>query len=182
VVEEARLEETESGLKPTTDGWFVVNLRDTRWGTHDAFGSACSFESREAPFRQLGINVHVLQPGQPNCLYHGESNQEAFLVLHGECLLLVEGEERRLGQWDFVHLPADTQHVAVGAGDAPCAILMVGARAEDERLLYPESELAARYGASAERETASAEEAYARFNETKPGRPEGWERLPWASS
>jgi len=182
MVEEARLEQTESGLKPTTDGWFVVSLRDTRWGTHEAFGSACPFESREAPFGQLGINVHVLAPGQPNCLYHGESNQEAFLVLHGECLLLVEGQERRLRQWDFVHLPADTQHVAVGAGDGPCAILMVGARAEDERLLYPESQLAARHGASAERETESPEEAYARFAEPKPGRPQGWERLPWAAS
>jgi hypothetical protein len=37
-----------------------------------------------------------LEPGQPNALYHAESEQEAFLVLSWECRLLVEGEERLL--------------------------------------------------------------------------------------
>ena len=92
-------------------------------------------------------------PGEPNCLYHSESQQEAFLVLSGEGKLLVEGEERPIRQWDFVHCPAGTEHVFVGAGDGPCAILMIGARTPDEQLLYPVSELAARYGASAEEET-----------------------------
>jgi uncharacterized cupin superfamily protein len=100
-----------------------VNVRDTEWVNSDTFGSGCAFESRAFPFPQFGINLSVLEPGQPNCLYHSESQQEAFLVLSGECKLLVEGEERLLRPWDFVHCPAGTEHVFVGAGDGPCVIL-----------------------------------------------------------
>ena len=125
--------------------WFVVNVRDGHWRTHHAFGASCGFEDSETSFEQFGVNVRVLQPGQPNCLYHSESNQEDFLVLAGECLLLVEGEERPLRAWDFVHCPPGTEHVFVGAGDGPCVILMVGGRSEDERLLYPVSEVARRH-------------------------------------
>jgi uncharacterized cupin superfamily protein len=160
--------------------WFTVNVRDTAWRTHETFGASCRFEDRETPFSQLGINLRVLQPGQPNCLYHSESLQEDFLVLAGECLLLVDGQERRLEAWDFVHCPAGTEHVFVGAGDGPCIILMVGERDPDERLLYPVSELAGRYGASAETETPSPEEAYAKYPPPKDERPQGWEDLPWS--
>jgi uncharacterized cupin superfamily protein len=160
--------------------WFVVNVRDAHWRTHETFGASCRFETPETPFEQLGINIRVLQPGEPNCLYHSESLQEDFLVLAGECLLLVDGEERPLEAWDFVHSPPGTEHVFVGAGDGPCAILMAGARSEDERLLYPVSEVAARHGASAERETTSPEEAYASFARPAEGRPDGWDELPWA--
>ena len=105
----------------------MLNARDARWWHHDTFGSSVIFEG-DARFPQFGINIQVLEPGQPNCMYHGENAQEDFLVLSGECLLLVNGEERPLKQWDFVHSPAWTEHVFVGAGDGPCAILMVGAR------------------------------------------------------
>jgi mannose-6-phosphate isomerase-like protein (cupin superfamily) len=105
VAEEARLEETGSGLVPATEGWFVANVRDTAWRVHDTFGADCRFEGPDAPFSQLGINICVLEPGQPNCRYHRESLQEDFLVLAGECLLLVEEQERRLRAWDFVHCP-----------------------------------------------------------------------------
>ena len=159
--------------------WFVVNVRDAPWRSHDTFGSATRFESPEEPFPQFGINLRVLQPGQPNSLYHAESLQEDFLVLHGECRLLVEEEEHRLGPWDFVHCPQWTKHVFVGAGDGPCVILMAGARDPDERLLYPESELAGRYGASAESETTSPEEAYAPYPPPKEERPPDWDKLPW---
>ena len=165
---EAWLEDSGSGLAPAGDGWFVVNARDAEWVTSETFGAGCEFESREFPFPQLGINLSVLEPGEPNCLYHSESQQEAFLVLSGECRLLVEGEERLLRTWDFFHCPAGTEHVCVGAGDGPCVVLMAGARSEDEQLLYPVSELAARYGASAEEETPDPQRAY-------------WDRLPWAS-
>jgi uncharacterized cupin superfamily protein len=159
--------------------WFTLNVRDARWRTHETFGAGCRFEDPQAPFPEFGINVRVLQPGQPNCLYHSESAQEDFLVLAGECLLLVDGEERPLRAWDFVHCPPRTEHVFVGAGEGPCVILMAGARQPDEKLLYPVSELAQRYGASAEVDTASPEEAYERFPPPKDGRPEGWEQLPW---
>ena len=181
MVEEARLEETPSGLAPATDGWFVVNVRDAAWVKHESLGAACRFESPEAPFPQLGINLRVLRPGQPNALYHAESPQEDFLVLAGECLLLVEEEERPLKAWDFVHLPPHTRHVLVGAGDGPCVVLMTGAREEHETLLYPVSELARRHGASAEQKTSSPEEAYARLGRREAGRPDDWDRLPWAS-
>ncbi len=177
---EASQEESGSGLSPTGEGWFVVNVRNTRWVTSDTFGSGCMFESKEASFPQVGINISVLQPGEPNCLYHSESLQEAFLVLSGECKLLVEGEERLLKAWDFFHCPAGTEHVFVGAGNGPSVVLMVGARSETEELLYPLSELAGRYGASAEKETPDPREAYARFEPPTDARPPYWDQLPWA--
>jgi uncharacterized cupin superfamily protein len=179
-VTEARLEDSGSGLAPAGDGWFVVNVRDTEWITSDVFGSGCVFDSRDAWFPQVGINISVLEPGKPNCLYHSESQQEAFLVLSGECTLLVEGEERQLRAWDFVHCPAGTEHVFVGAGEGPCVVLMVGARSEDEKLFYPLSELAARYGASAEEGTPDPQQAYAPFERPQPGKPAYWDQLPWA--
>jgi quercetin dioxygenase-like cupin family protein len=128
---EARLEDAGSGLAPVTEGWFVVNVRDAEWFTSETRGAACWFanEYGDSPveFPQFGINVTVLEPGQSG-VYHAEANQEAFLVLEGECRLLVEGEERRLRAWDFFHSPPWTEHAFVGAGDRPCAILMVGAQ------------------------------------------------------
>ena len=177
---EAQLEDSGSGLAPADDGWFVVNVRDAEWWTSKTFGSGCGFETREVDFSDFGINISVLEPGKSNCLYHSEDQQEAFLVLSGECKLLVEGQERTLRAWDFFHCPAGTQHVFVGAGDAPCVVLMAGARSSDEQLLYPVFELAARYGASAEEETPDPKQAYARFERPERGRPSYWDRLPWA--
>lgn len=178
--DEAALERKDNGLAPTGPGWFVVNVADAEWMIHDVFGAGTVFESDAGHFDQLGINVQVLHPGEPNCLYHGESQQEAILVLHGECLLLVEGEERPLKQWDFVHLPPWTEHVTVGAGDGPCAVLMVGSRSGDEKLIYPTAEVAQRHNAAAKEETPNPREAYADYDRSKPGRPEGWDTLPWA--
>jgi len=177
---EAQLEDKGAGLAPTGEGWFVVNVRDTVWLNSQAFGSGCMFESHDAGFPQVGINIAVMLPGEPNCLYHSESSQEAFLVLSGECKLLVEGEERLLGPWDFFHSPPGTEHVFVGAGDGPSVVLMVGARSADEKLFYPLSELAARYGASAEEATPDPSQAYARYERPARERPPYWEQLPWA--
>lgn len=177
---QARLHDFGAGLAPVDEGWFVVNVRDAEWSTSEKFGSECGFESEEVRFPGLGINVTVLEPGQPNCLYHAESQQEAFLVLSGECRLLVEGEERPLRAWDFFHCPPCTEHVLVGAGEAPCVLLMAGARTDSEQLLYPVSELAASYGASAEQETPAPKQAYAPFAPPVRGRPSYWQRLPWA--
>jgi uncharacterized cupin superfamily protein len=183
---EAPLEDNGSGLAPAGDGWFVVNVRDAQWLTSEGgegqpSGSECPFESGKAEFAELGVRLHVLPPGEPNGLYHREDKQEDFLVLAGECVLLVEGEERRLRAWDFVHSPPETEHIFVGAGDEPCVILMVGARGADWNVLYPVSELAARHGASADTETSSPDEAYIpRFEPSRRGRPSYWDRLPWA--
>ena len=178
--DEAPLEQKDNGLAPAGPGWFVVNVADAEWIKHDVFGAGTVFESDAGHFDQLGINVQVLHPGEPNCLYHGESEQEAILVLHGECLLLVEGEERPLKQWDFVHLPPWTEHVTVGAGDGPCAFMMVGARSGDEKLIYPAAEVAQRHNAAAKEETPNPREAYADYDRPRPGRPDGWDTLPWA--
>src|SRR5512133_486090 len=175
----ARLEDSGSGLAPAEEGWFVVNARDAEWSTSKAFGSGCVFESEAAWFKGLGINISVLEPGKPNCLYHSEGVQEDFLVLSGECKLLVDGEERVLRPWDFFHCPAGTEHVFVGAGDEPCVVVMVGAREQPEKLFYPASELAARYGASSEEDTPDPKRAYAPFERAQRGRPEYWDRLPW---
>jgi uncharacterized cupin superfamily protein len=182
---EAPLDDSGSGLAPAGDGWFVVNVRDARWltsegGEKQPSGSECGFESAKAEFPELGVRLHVLPPGEPNGLYHTESKQEDFLVLSGECTLLVEGEERRLRAWDFFHSPAGTEHIFVGAGDEPCTILMTGARGEDWNVHYPVSELAARHGAGADEETSDPQQAYARFEPSRRARPSYWARLPWA--
>ncbi len=171
MIEETKLTRTDSGLEPEGPGWFVVNARDTAWWRSDAFGASCPFEAAgERGFNEYGINIHVVWPGQANGMYHGEDAQEDFLVLSGECLLLVEGEERPLKAWDFVHFPAWTEHIVVGAGSGPCAILMVGARSEGRGIRYPVAEVARRHDAGVEVETTEPREAYERFP--------GWERAP----
>jgi uncharacterized cupin superfamily protein len=162
MIDEAQLEDVGSGLAPMGPGWFVVNAGEAAWKTGD-FGAYTRFQG-DVSFPQIGINIGVLDPGQPGCMYHREENQEDFLVLHGECLLLVEGEERHLRAWDFVHCPAWTNHVFVGAGDGPCAILAIGARM-GKGLVYPREEVALRHGAGVEEETSSGDDAYARFGE-----------------
>jgi len=165
MVREAQLEQTPAGLVPKGEGWFVVNAKEARWMEHEAFGSGTTFEG-EPHFKEIGVNIGVLAPGQPACMYHRENQQEDFLVLFGECLLLVEGQERPLKAWDFVHCPPETNHVFVGAGDGPCGILAIGRRREDEQLVYPVDEVALKHGAGVENETPDPKEAYAPY-----GRP-----------
>ena len=161
-VEEASSEETPYGRYITSDGWFVLNLADALAVRNEEKGGAMyPLEPQEPLFGDFGARVRVLWPGDANALYHSEGVQEGFLVLSGECTLIVEEEERPLRQWDYFHCPADTRHVIVGAGDGPCAIFMIGARPEVETLHYPASEVAAKYGASVAKETDEPDEAYA---------------------
>jgi len=141
-------------------GWFVVNVREARWVGHPDFGRRCLFEKEERQFPHTGVNLALLEPGKPNCRYHRENAQEDFLVLSGECLLLVNGEERKLKAWDYVHCPPGVSHVFVGAGDGPCAVLMIGHRPAEHRLYYPASELARRYGGEAPEPTPDPRVAY----------------------
>jgi uncharacterized cupin superfamily protein len=175
---EARLEQVANGLAPVTDVWFVVNAHDAAWLERPAAGGqrtkfeldgrvAAGTEHEPVMFEQVGYSLSVLRPGQPSGMYHGEAGQEDFLVLAGECLAIVEGEERTLRQWDFLHCPPWTRHVFVGAGDGPCVILMVGARVPGG-IVYPVSEVAARHGASVEAETRSPHEAYAKVGHWLP--------------
>ena len=152
-------------------GAFVVNARDVTWRGREGLGRWANLEG-DAEFEELGFQLVVLDPGVPACMYHGERAQEDFLVVSGECVLVIEGEERRLKQWDFVHCPPMTEHVFVGAGDGPCAIVMVGTRVwkeREEEISYPVNELAAKYDASVFEDTPNADEAYARFTRKEPG-------------
>jgi uncharacterized cupin superfamily protein len=165
VVPEAALKQSPDGLVPEGEGWYVLNARDARWRQREGLGRWCFLEAEPIPtlFPDLGFQLAVLEPGQPACMYHGESDQEDFLVVAGECVLVIEGEERPLKQWDFVHCPPFTEHVFVGAGDSPSVIVMVGARKPEGTIRYPVSQVAGRHGASVETETPDPAEAYARF-------------------
>jgi uncharacterized cupin superfamily protein len=162
-VNEAKIEETDVGAVVASEGWFVLNLADGAWTHNERGGEWLNPEPEGSPFEQYGIGPHVLQPGQANGLYHSENMQEDFLVLAGECIVVIEEEERHLKTWDLVHCPPGTRHIFVGTGDGPCAILMVGARGEGKELHYPPSEVAARHGASVDEGTDSPKEAYRDF-------------------
>jgi uncharacterized cupin superfamily protein len=183
---EAPLEQTEDGLVATGGGWFVLNAREARWRHREGRGDSLRFEGDTA-FPQVGINLMVLGPGEPMSMYHWEADQEDFLVLSGEALLIVEGVERPLVRWDFVHLPAETKHTIVGAGEGLCAILAIGGRERHTRVVdgrmsqapdwggYTVDQAALRHGAGVEQETSDPAEAYARFPDPVPARyRDGW--------
>jgi uncharacterized cupin superfamily protein len=188
VVPEATLEETEHGLVPAGRGWFVLNAREARWFETGGRGREPSLQGK-GDFAQLGMGLTVLEPGEPMAMYHWETDQEDFLILAGEGLLVIEGEERTLRQWDLVHCPPGTNHVIVGAGDRPCVVFAVGAlenhtvgsrvdgtlKGRDDWGAYTVHEAALRHGAGAEEETNDAAVAYARFPELQPARyRDGW--------
>jgi uncharacterized cupin superfamily protein len=173
VVPESPLESRDYGLVPTGKGWFVLNAREAPWWARPGRGFYCEFEGLEGDepdFSQLGINLQLIEPGEPMTMYHWEADQEDFLVLQGEALLIVEGEERPLRRWDLVHCPAGTNHAIVGAGDGPCLVLAVGAREHQGGPgwgAYTVDEAALRHGAGVEQETTDPKQAYARFGSGK---------------
>jgi uncharacterized cupin superfamily protein len=173
-VAEATVTRTETGKVVEGDGWFILNLAEASWERDQDLGIWCDLGAPDTPFSQFGIGPHMLMPGQPNARYHAESAQEGFLVLSGECLAIVEGQERRMRQWDYLHCPPGTHHITIGAGEGPCVILMVGTRGPEIETEYTVDELAARYGASVARETTVPREAYADLARTVTR-----ERAPW---
>jgi uncharacterized cupin superfamily protein len=152
-------------------GWFAANVRDLPWVANEAMGAACVFEREDGEFEQIGYTLAVLGPGQRGGAYHRElDNQEDFLVLAGECVAIVENEERRLRRWDFLHCPPGTEHGFVGAGDGPCVLFCCGAR-NSRRIVYPRNELALRHGVGVEQETTDPKEAYAGLPRWEPSPP-----------
>ena len=183
MVPEAPLQLTEAGLVPAGTGWFVMNAREARWRRREGRGNSLAFTGStdadlERNFRKLGANLFVLGPGEPIGMYHWEADQEDFLVLSGEALLLVEGQERPLRQWDFVHCPPRTNHMIIGAGDAGCVVFAAGSRGHvggPEWGAYTVDEAALRHGVGVDEETNEADEAYTRFPDPEPTRyREGW--------
>lgn len=163
---EARLRETRFGLAPDGEGWFVLNARESRWRDWGPLGANCDFEGKR-PFRQVGINLNRLLPGQPMGFYHRERHQEGFLVLAGECLLLVEDQEVSLRAWDFVHCPGGTAHIIVGAGDGPSLVVAFGGRGGRRGIEYLVDPVALRHGVGVEQPTTKSREAYARLPHPK---------------
>jgi uncharacterized cupin superfamily protein len=149
----------------------IINVADARAFRHPRRATIIDFEPDDAPWPDTGVNIQIMQPGQPNARYHSEPVQEDFLVLHGECIVILSGEERPLRQWDFLHCPAGTEHIFVGAGEGPCAVLMIGSRREDAAH-YPVSDVAAKYDASVISATDEPDEAYADW------RQEPWRAVP----
>lgn len=172
MVPEAPLEQTDHGLVAKGEGWYVVNAREVRWLHTDGRGAFCDTEG-DVDFPQVGVNLFVLGPGEAMSMYHWEVDQEDFLVLSGEAVLIVEGEERPLRRWDFFHCPSQTKHTIVGAGGGPCVILAVGARAHERSPDwggYTVDETALRHGAGVEEETTEAKVVYAPVPRREPTR------------
>ena len=177
MVPEANLEQTEYGLVPKGPVWYVLNAREASWRAADGRGAYSNLEG-DPEFDQLGIHLVTLAPGDAMAMYHWENDEENFLVLAGEALLVIEGEERPLRAWDFVHCPPGASHVIVGAGDSRCLVLAVGARDKsvgENWGAYPVDETAARHGASVDEETTKQEEAYAKVAHRQAARTgEDW--------
>jgi uncharacterized cupin superfamily protein len=177
MVPESPLEATEHGLVPKGEGWFVLDAREAQWRHAPGRGAYSQLEG-DVQFSQLGVHLVVLEPGETMAMYHWEADQEDFLVVAGEALLIVEGEERPLRQWDFVHCPPETKHVIVGAGNSPCVVVAVGARDQSsgpEWGGYTVDEAALRHGAGTEQETTDARVAYAHVPKREPTRyRNGW--------
>jgi uncharacterized cupin superfamily protein len=167
VVPEAPLEKTEHGVRPTGEGWYVLNVREALWFDSE-LDSYAVLEPEGSPFDMVGVGVGVLRAGRASGMYHGEDTQEDFLVLSGECLVLIEGQERRLRAWDFVHCPPWTEHIFVGIGDEPCVVVGVGTRRKGRGIVYPRNELALAHGAGVVETTTDPRVAYARFAEDVP--------------
>jgi uncharacterized cupin superfamily protein len=161
-MEEARIEKTPEGQVPVGGGWFILNLGEMAWETVHGFGVALGFGAPDADpgAPRVGVHIHVLQPGESNGYYHAEDAQEGFLVLSGECVAVIENEERRMRQWDYFHSPPGTEHITVGAGDEPCAILMFGSPDPRRKVEWIANETAAKHGASVAKTTGRDTEAY----------------------
>jgi uncharacterized cupin superfamily protein len=172
---EAPLRRSDTGLVPAGEGWFVLNARDAQWEYANGRGARLRFEG-EVAFAQVGVSVFVLEPGEPIGMYHWEADQEDFLVLAGEALLIIENRERPLRRWDFVHCPPGANHIIIGAGSSPCVILATGAREHQHGAAwggYPVNELALGHGASTQQETSDWEETGLADREPTRYR-EGW--------
>ena len=178
---EARLEDKGNGLVAAGQGWFVMNVRKGRWSDKPAQGYAISLTGRdeyeaETFFPMLGMAIRVMAPGDVATTYHWETEAEDFLVLAGECIAVIEGEERRLKQWDFVHCPPEAKHAFIGASDEPCVLLCASSRQfqkDGPWGYYCADETAAKYNAASPEDTQDGSVAYARFPETRETRYPG---------
>ena len=178
MVPEAELKDTGAGLVAASAGWFVMNAREARWSDKPGQGHSLPLTGKdeyeaETFFPMLGMAIRVMKPGDVSTTYHWETEAEDFLVLHGEAIAIIEGQERRLNRWDFVHCPPETKHAFVGAGDGPCVLLCASSRQfqkDGPWGYYCFDETAARYNAASPEDTQDGSIAYARFPEPQETR------------
>lgn len=172
---EAPFENTDMGSMPSGEGWFVLNAHDATWHHRDDRWRMLHLRGAEE-FEQVGVNLFVLAPGEPLGMYHSESDQEDFLVLHGQAVLIIESQERPLRQWDFVHCPPETEHTIVGGGAESCVVLGVGARQNQPTTgwRYPVNEVALSHNAGVKRPTTDMAEAYAELVSVPSAYQAGW--------
>jgi len=178
VVPEAELKETDAGLVAASTGWFVMNARDARWSDKPGQGYSLPLTGKdeyeaETFFPMLGMAIRVVHPGDVSTTYHWETEAEDFLVLHGDAIAIIEGRERPLKQWDFVHCPPETKHAFVGAGDGPCVVLCASSRQfqkDGPWGYYCFDETAERHNAASPEDTQDGSIAYARFPEPQETR------------
>lgn len=157
--------------------WYVLNVRDAEWRDCGPRGNVTQLVRDEGA--QVGVNLFVLGPGEPMAMYHWEADQEGYLVLAGEALVIVNDEEHPLRAWDYFHCPPKIPHVLVGAGSGPSTILALGARNDSvdgpDWGGYPLSDVAKKHNASTEEETTDPAVAYARFDRSTLGEfQDGW--------
>jgi len=152
------------------DEWFVANVRELRWQENE-LGATCEFDKHRDRFSEFGINLTVLRPQQPMTMYHLEGYQEGFLILRGECLLIIEGQEMPLQEWDYFHCPANVAHAIVGSGEGLSLVLAVGSRVGPDVILYPRDETALSHEAGVAHETPYPKQAYAAFTRPAPETP-----------
>jgi Cupin domain len=168
-VAEASVRMSKNGLVTDGEGWFVVNARESRWRDEGPLGSYCTFEGKRAipAFRD---QYQRPRAGRDDGDVPPRDRQEAFLILAGECTLIVEGRGRQLVAWDFFYCPPGTGHSIVAAGRQAAVVLAVGARGRGVGggVVYPVCKAAARYGASVARETTSSAAAYAKARARQP--------------
>ncbi|MCW2993346.1 MAG: cupin protein [Conexibacter sp.] len=160
--------ETDEGLVPEGEGWFILSPGDAAWTAIEGGGAWLEFQAEGVP-NQIGAGLHRLPAGESTGLYHVEANQEGFLVLEGKCLVIVEDEERTMNRYDYFHCPPETEHLMVGASEEPCVLFVFGNRIARAR--YRTNAIAARYGFSVEQDTDDSREAYGQREFTRVPAP-----------
>ena len=145
---------SKNGLVTDGEGWFVVNARDSRWRDEGPLGSYCTFEGKRR-FPHFGINISVLEPGERIGMYHRENAQEAFLILAGECTLLVEG-----GSGDLPSGISSTAPRARSTSSSPPAI--------NQRSYWPSEGVAGASAAGSSTRCARRRRATARASFARP--------------
>lgn len=81
---------------------------------------------RELGVDSFGVNLIVLQPGQRGRIHAHERQDEVYLVLEGELMLLIKGVEHVLGEDRVVRVGPAVRRQLVNAGAQRLVLLALG--------------------------------------------------------